>query len=87
MPASQHSKVLSVRLPESELRRFKSLASSRGVSLQEAVHEAIEAWSTMPRDAQLEPWNALEGSLADVDTDKLLRAERESELAKDRSGL
>ncbi len=41
----------------------------------------------MPRDAQLEPWNALEGSLADVDTDKLLRAERESELAKDRSGL
>jgi predicted nucleic acid-binding protein len=31
------SKQLSVRLPEPELRRLKSLAASRGVTLQEAV--------------------------------------------------
>src|SRR5271167_4336308 len=37
-------KVFSVRLPEAERRRVKSLAASLGLSLQEVVHQALEAW-------------------------------------------
>ncbi|MGH9345178.1 MAG: ribbon-helix-helix protein, CopG family, partial [Terriglobia bacterium] len=44
MPASQRLKVLSVRLPEPEVRRVKSIAARRGISLQEAVRQALEAW-------------------------------------------
>src|SRR5271166_2902125 len=37
-------KVFSVRMPEAERRRVKSLAASLGLSLQEVVHQALEAW-------------------------------------------
>ena len=88
MPASQHLKVLSVRLPEPQFRRFKSLAARRGVSLQEAVHQALEAWagSPMPQPA-LEPLQALEGSLGSVDVESLRNQEREAELQRDRQRL
>lgn len=84
MPASKHFKILSVRLPEPEIRRFKSLAASRGVSVQDAVHEALETWASQPQRIPPEPLDALEGSLADVDVENLLRRERQSELVKDR---
>lgn len=83
MPASKQSRMLSVRLPEPELRRIKSLAANRGVSLQEAVQEALEAWSAqLPR--ALPPLDALQGSLAGVDWEKLRRQERKAERVKDR---
>ncbi|MEO8726578.1 MAG: hypothetical protein ABI383_10695 [Acidobacteriaceae bacterium] len=84
MPASKQFKVLAVRLPEPELRRFKSLAASRGISVQNAVHQALESWASQPKSAFPEPLDALEGSLADVDIEGLLRRERQDELLKDR---
>ncbi len=84
MPASKHLRVLSVRLPETELRRIKSLAAERGVSLQDAVHQALDNWATSPTKTPPESLNALEGSLANIDVESLMRAEREAELNKDR---
>ena len=84
MPASKHLKVLSVRLPESEVRQFKSLAASRGVSIQQAVHQALKSWAVEIRQPSPEPLDALEGSLADVDVFRLMREERENESNKDR---
>ncbi len=40
----QTSKLLAVRLPEAERRRVKSLAASQGLTLQEAVRQALDAW-------------------------------------------
>ncbi len=36
--------VFSARLPESQRRRVKSLAASLGLSLQEVVQQALDAW-------------------------------------------
>jgi hypothetical protein len=70
MPANRPLKLLSVRLPEPEFRRIKSIAAHRGVSLQAAVHEALEAWA---------------GNLGEtVDFQKLIRRERAAEIRKDR---
>ncbi len=80
----QASKQLSVRLPEPELRRLKSLAASRGVTLQEAVHQALEIWASHHKPAVALPLDALQGSLARLDIEKLMRQERKAELAKDR---
>ncbi|HEY1948338.1 MAG TPA: ribbon-helix-helix protein, CopG family [Bryobacteraceae bacterium] len=84
MPASKQLQILSIRLPESEIRRFKSLAASRGVSLQEAVHEALQSWASEAQNISTEPLDALEGSLADVDVISLMRREKKAELTKDR---
>jgi Ribbon-helix-helix protein, copG family len=84
MPASKQVVVLSVRLPEPELRRIKSLAASRGVTLQEAVHQALETWASPLQPAVTLPLDALQGSLARLDVEKLMRQERKAELAKDR---
>jgi hypothetical protein len=83
MLASKQVKVLSVRLPEQELRRFKSLAATRGVSVQEAVHQALETWASEIQKTPPEPLDALQGSLAGVDIDSLLARERKAELVKD----
>jgi hypothetical protein len=48
MPLSQQVKKLSIRIPELELRRIKSLAALRGVTLQQAVRLALEAWASQP---------------------------------------
>ena len=85
MPASMHLKILSVRMPAAQLRRIKSLAASRGVSVQEAVHQALERWASEAPNKSPEPLDALQGSLADVDIENLMRREKEAELAKDRS--
>jgi hypothetical protein len=44
--ANEPTKLLAVRLPEAEKRRIKSLAASQGLTLQEAVHQAMEAWAS-----------------------------------------
>jgi hypothetical protein len=41
---NQPMKLLAVRIPEAERRRIKSLAASQGMTLQEAVHQALDAW-------------------------------------------
>lgn len=87
MPASKQIRVLSVRLPEAELRRIKSLAASRGVTLQEAVHQALETWASQLKSAVRLPLEALEGSLAEIDVEKMMRLDRKAELAKDRARL
>jgi hypothetical protein len=84
MAASKQIAVLSVRLPAAKLRRIKSLAASRGVSLQKAVDEALEAWALQLKSSVPWPLEALEGSLGGLDVEKLMRHERQSELAKDR---
>ena len=76
-------KLLSVRLPESELRRLKTVAAHRGVSLQEAVHQALESWTLNVHHTDPEPLDGLQGSLADVDISKLMRDERDAEMAKE----
>ncbi len=86
MPASKHLRVLSVRLPEQEVRKVKSLAASRGVSVQEAVHQALEIWATETQRTP-QPLDALQGSLGQVDFEACMRRERETELAKDQRGL
>lgn len=73
-----------MRLPEPELRRIKTLAASRGVTLQEAVHQALEVWASRLQPAVALPIDALQGSLARFDVEKLMRQERKTELAKDR---
>ncbi len=83
MLATKRQKLLSVRLPEEEVRRVKSLAAQKGISLQEAVHQAISAWDSPIAEASLESLDALQGSLADVDVDLLMREDRDLELAKD----
>jgi len=79
MTAKKPMRILSVRLPESELRRVKSLAASRGVTVQEAVYEALDAWASQNSTTPPDPLTALQGSLADVDVDDLLQNERELE--------
>ncbi len=78
MPARKHLKVLSVRMAEPELRRLKSIAANRGISVQDAVHEALEAWAAQPARTHSGELEALEGSLADVDIQTLMRSEKES---------
>ena len=58
---------------EPELRRLKSIAASRGVSVQQAMQGAIEMWTSRPPESRAEP---LEGSFAGVDVHALMRRER-----------
>ncbi len=83
MLASKQLKLLSVRLPEAEIRRFKSIAASKGVSLQEAVHEAIHAWTYKVPVIPSESLDSLQGSLAGVDIERLRREDRDRERMKD----
>jgi hypothetical protein len=83
MPASQHLRTLSVRLPESEIRRIKSLAATRGVTVQEAVHQALDSWAADLRPSSPEALESLEGSLAGVNIAKLMREEKKNERRKE----
>ncbi len=88
MPASQHRRIRCqhrrIRLPEAELRRFKSLAVNRGVRLQDAVREALQIWAATPPRRGHAALAGLEGSLADVDVEALQREDRAAELERDR---
>jgi hypothetical protein len=87
MPTSKHIKILSVRLPEPEIRRIKSLAASRGVTVQEAVHQALESWALAAPNAVPESLAALHGSLSGVDVFGIRGREKKAELARDRRRL
>lgn len=87
MSASKHIATLSVRLPKTEIRRFKSVAAKRGVTLQEAVHQALDSWTFGAKPVVVLPLDALEGSLTGVDVEKMMREDRKAELAKERSRL
>jgi hypothetical protein len=87
MTASRQIGILSVRLPAGDLRRFKSLAASRGVTLQQAVQEALRAWASPSKMADVVPLHRLRGSLAGFNVDKVRREERQFELAKDKARM
>jgi|SRR5271165_5382895 len=61
MPASE-TKLLSVRLPEAEKRRIKTLAVSQGLTLRQAALQAFQAW-----ELQLQ---AARGTRASADVQK-----------------
>ena len=70
MPSSQHSKKLTIRLPDLELRRIKALAALRGVPLQQAVRLALQAWASQPQPETTPPLDAPPGPLAGADLEK-----------------
>jgi uncharacterized protein (DUF433 family) len=63
-------KRLSVRLPEAAMRRMKSLSALRGVSLQEAVQQALEAWAAQPQPADTHALDQPPDSLAGAGLEK-----------------
>jgi len=73
---TKNTKLLAVRLPEADKRRFKSLAASRGISLQEAVHQALEAWASQLQPEGVPPLDSPPGPLAGVDSEKPRRRDR-----------
>jgi ribbon-helix-helix CopG family protein len=80
---TKNTKLLAVRLPEADKRRFKSLAASRGISLQEAVRQALEVWAS-----QLQPEGAPTlypppGSLAGADSKKPRQRNRAAKRTQD----
>ncbi len=48
------------------------------MTLQDAVLRALESWASQLPNAPIEPLDALEGSLADVDIEKLLKEGKRS---------
>ena len=49
MPNPEPIKMLAVRMTESQHRRIKATAAMRGLSLQQAVQQALEAWLAHPQ--------------------------------------
>ncbi len=83
--------MLSVRLPRADLRRLKSRAAARGVSLQAAVQQALRAWldrapspASSGNDAFEAQLDHFQGSLAGTNVLEDLRQDRADELARDR---
>ncbi len=66
------------------MRRLKSLAANRGMSVQKAVQEALDLWETQVSSAAAVPSDDLRGSLAGVDVLALRQEEKEKEIGKDR---
>ena len=87
MQTSRHLKVLSVRLPEVSVRLVKSIAASRGVSVQEAVHQALDAWMSAPPGMSLASLDLLQGSLAGLDVSGAMRRDRELERLREQRFL
>ena len=52
------------------MRRIKSLAALRGVSLQEAVYQALEAWASQPQPGDTRTLDKQPGPLAGSDLEK-----------------
>lgn len=84
MPASlQTVKLLSVRMPESKIRKLKMVAAHRGISMQEAVQQALESWLASSQKNSIDGLLSLRGSLSESpDVDTMRHREREAELAK-----
>ena len=69
MPAKDIT-LLFVRLPTAEKRRIKVLAASQGLTLQQAVHEAFEAWASKLQQEGAPPPGPLPGALAGAALEK-----------------
>jgi len=82
MPINRQMARLSVRFPKTELSRIKKLAASRGLTLQEAVHQALEAWASPGTHTKTASLESLQGCLAGVNVGKLMHDERRAELAR-----
>lgn len=52
--------------------------------MQDAVDQALEAWALHLKPAVPLSLDALEGSLAGIDVERIMREDRKAELAKDR---
>ncbi len=63
-------KRLAVRLPEPDMRRIKALAALRGVSLQEAVQQALEVWASQAHPGDTNALDLKPGSFAGADLEK-----------------
>lgn len=87
MQTSRHLKVLSVRLPEVSVRRVKSVAASRGVSVQDAVHQALDAWMTALPLLSPVSLDGLQGSLAGLDVEAEIQQDRELERLREQRFL
>lgn len=72
----QTSKLLAVRLPEAERRRVKSLAASQGLTLQEAVRQALDAWMSKLQAEGALPFAPLAGDTPGSLSQKPRRRER-----------
>ncbi len=64
------TKLLAVRLPEAERRRIKTLAASQGMTLQEAMHEAFNAWASQLQKKGVPPPEELATALSGADLEK-----------------
>jgi hypothetical protein len=73
---NQPMKLLAVRLPEAERRRIKSLAASQGLTLQEAVHQAMEAWASQLQAEDALPLVPLAGPVVGANLQKPRRRGR-----------
>ena len=83
---TKNTKLLAVRLPEADKRRFKSLAASRGISLQDAVHQALEAWASQLQPDGTPSLDLRPGPLAGVDSKKPSRQDRAAKRTKTGAG-
>ncbi len=72
------TKLLSVRLPEAERRRIKSLAASQGLTLAEAIREAFEAWASQLQRQGASPPDALAMALSIAVPEDTYAADRRS---------
>ena len=89
MQVDKPFKLLAVRFPEVEMRRIKSLAALQGLSLQEAVHQALEAWAAKVQPggaSRLDPRppDALPDSVGSGDVQKPRRQSNAAKRALDR---
>jgi|SRR5271165_4200580 len=67
--APSETKLLSVRLPEAEKRRIKSMAASQGVTIRQAIHEAFDAWAFQLQSRAPTP-DAARGAPAGADSER-----------------
>ena len=77
-------KLLAVRLPEAERRRIKSLAASQGMTLQKAVHQAMEAWASQLQAEGALTLAPLPGPIANSDLQKPRRRARVAKSSQDK---
>ena len=55
--------------------------------MQEGVHQALRAWAFHQKPAIPLPLDVLQGSLAGVEVERIIREDRKAELAKDKARL
>ncbi len=51
-------KLLSVRVPDAEKRRIKSMAATQGLTIRQAIHEAFDAWALQLQSRAPDPHQA-----------------------------